>query len=388
MTDRMTISQNLTALRKDRGLTQSDVADRLHVSHQAISQWERGDTLPDILTLPALSALFGVSVDHLLGIENEKTDPVENLPLWETIENGTTPATPGSAWATVEAEGDYAVVLLKDGEPIQRLPTDLQDRLILVLHGNCRDLTTSMTTAIHGDVLGDATISGGASIGGGVGNSAIVSGGANLQGGVRGDVACSGGCQLSGGVIGDVTLSGTCTIEDGVEGNVTTDHDLTISGDVHGNITTSSSDLSMGDKVKVSIQSKQNENISIGGNVTGNIDCGNLSVGGDIEGDVDCGSLSVGGDINGDIDCGPLSVGGDINGDVDCGSLRVEGNISGDVDCGSCNVEGDVDGDIDASGNVTVHGSVHGEIDSDDEEEDDEDEDDDFGVDVDVDIDR
>lgn len=42
---------------------------------------ETGDTLPDILTLSALSALFGVSVDHILGIDAPETQPVENQPL-------------------------------------------------------------------------------------------------------------------------------------------------------------------------------------------------------------------------------------------------------------------------------------------------------------------
>ena len=71
MTDRYIIGQNIAALRKEAGLTQTELADRLHVSHQAISQWERGETLPDILTLPALAEIFGQTAGVLLGTEEK-----------------------------------------------------------------------------------------------------------------------------------------------------------------------------------------------------------------------------------------------------------------------------------------------------------------------------
>ncbi|MBQ8402329.1 MAG: helix-turn-helix transcriptional regulator, partial [Clostridia bacterium] len=76
MTDRTTIGQNIAALRKQAGLTQTELADKLHVSHQAISQWERAETLPDILTLPALAEIFGERVGVILGMDEK--DPAEN----------------------------------------------------------------------------------------------------------------------------------------------------------------------------------------------------------------------------------------------------------------------------------------------------------------------
>ena len=59
MTDRIIIGQRIAELRKNKGLTQAELADRIGVSHQAVSQWERSETLPDILTLPALAEIFG-----------------------------------------------------------------------------------------------------------------------------------------------------------------------------------------------------------------------------------------------------------------------------------------------------------------------------------------
>ena len=57
----------LAALRKEKGLTQRALADRLYVSDKAVSKWERGDTVPSTDTLRRIAELFHVSVDYLLG---------------------------------------------------------------------------------------------------------------------------------------------------------------------------------------------------------------------------------------------------------------------------------------------------------------------------------
>ena len=80
MTDRIIIGQRIAELRKNKGLTQAELADRIGVSHQAVSQWERSETLPDILTLPALAEIFGESVSAIMGMEDVKAkDNAENV---------------------------------------------------------------------------------------------------------------------------------------------------------------------------------------------------------------------------------------------------------------------------------------------------------------------
>ena len=70
------IGNLLSKLRKERNMTQKDVADRLSVSPQAVSKWERGSGCPDVGLLPAISELFGVAVDRLLAgnLNPEKTE--------------------------------------------------------------------------------------------------------------------------------------------------------------------------------------------------------------------------------------------------------------------------------------------------------------------------
>lgn len=63
------INENLKRLRKEKGLTQEQLAERLSESFQAVSKWECGEGYPDIVMLPSIAHIFGVSVDELLGME-------------------------------------------------------------------------------------------------------------------------------------------------------------------------------------------------------------------------------------------------------------------------------------------------------------------------------
>ncbi len=57
---------NIAAYRKRMGLTQAGLAEKLNYSDKAVSKWERGESVPDVVTLVALGELFGVTVDDLL----------------------------------------------------------------------------------------------------------------------------------------------------------------------------------------------------------------------------------------------------------------------------------------------------------------------------------
>lgn len=63
----MNFSEQITALRERGGLTQAELADKLMVTRQAVSRWERGETLPSIDTLKLLSQTFQISINTLLG---------------------------------------------------------------------------------------------------------------------------------------------------------------------------------------------------------------------------------------------------------------------------------------------------------------------------------
>lgn len=63
---KQTIGEFLATLRRANGFTQQDVADRLGISNRTLSAWECGNALPDILLLPVLAELYGVTTDEIL----------------------------------------------------------------------------------------------------------------------------------------------------------------------------------------------------------------------------------------------------------------------------------------------------------------------------------
>lgn len=60
------IAKNITALRKNAGMTQAGLAEKIGYSDKSISKWERADGIPDVICLKAIADLFGVTVDYML----------------------------------------------------------------------------------------------------------------------------------------------------------------------------------------------------------------------------------------------------------------------------------------------------------------------------------
>ena len=86
----MTIGKRITLLRKEKGLTQEELATHMGVSPQAVSKWENDQTCPDISALPRLARLLGVSVDELLEGKAELPavrvlPPAERKPLTDMM---------------------------------------------------------------------------------------------------------------------------------------------------------------------------------------------------------------------------------------------------------------------------------------------------------------
>ncbi|MBQ9165795.1 MAG: helix-turn-helix transcriptional regulator [Oscillospiraceae bacterium] len=67
--DAAAVGTRIAALRKEKGLTQKQLAEQLHVTDKAVSKWERGLNFPDLALMEPLAQALGITVVELLGLE-------------------------------------------------------------------------------------------------------------------------------------------------------------------------------------------------------------------------------------------------------------------------------------------------------------------------------
>ncbi len=84
----MSVGENIKRLRREKNITQQQLADYLGITSRAVSQWECCRTAPDISQIPALCHVFGVTSDTLLGIDIEKNEETIRALLTEAEEVG------------------------------------------------------------------------------------------------------------------------------------------------------------------------------------------------------------------------------------------------------------------------------------------------------------
>ncbi len=78
---KLVIAHNIAALRQASRMTQLELAEKLNYSDKAISKWERGESIPDVLVLKTIADLFGVTLDYLLEADHgEKPKPTTESP--------------------------------------------------------------------------------------------------------------------------------------------------------------------------------------------------------------------------------------------------------------------------------------------------------------------
>lgn len=266
----LTLSKNISALRKSAGLTQEALAGKLGITFQAISKWENGLSCPDLQLLPDIADIFGVSIDELFGrslpalalaVEQPSPEPeCSDACGAEKPKAGDDPAKP-LPWP----DDNTLYVALYCGHNLlneDELPLEKLNRIPFEYEGPALNISSALSVTINGSVNGNV---------------------------------CAGGNIDCTNVSGNVSVMGdiNCTRVDGSVYSAEGDVDC---GDVGGKVTA-------GGDVDCN---------SVYGNVTAlsSVDC-NF-----VRGDVRSG---------GDVDCS--GVGGSVyaGGDVDCS--RVVGNV-------------------------------------------------------------
>ena len=198
----MSIGENITRLRKEKGWTQAELGEKLGVSNQAVSKWESGMTMPDVMLLPSLADIFGIYIDQLFSREVKAEIHYDHCSEFP--------------WA------DDTVIrgVVCEGRKILQA-TSLVDRFTFEIIGEAKNVKSECNIEVNGNV------SGGCAAGKNISVSGLVSGGCNSVAGVVVGGNLSGGCNAGGDIQVGGHFSGGCN----TGGNITCGGNL--SGDVN-----------------------------------------------------------------------------------------------------------------------------------------------------------
>ena len=229
-----TLSENIFNFRKEKGLTQESLAEKLNISFQAVSKWETGQTSPDIIMIPMLAELFEVSIDTLFGVNT------------------------GSFSGTTDWEDDNVIRgVVYRGKKIL----------------SCNDDLSKFTFTVEGDAV---NVEAGCNVNCNSVEGDVDAGGNVSCGNIEGDVDAGGGVSC-GNIGGDADAGGSITC-----GNIEGDADA--GGSIH--CESVSGDANAGGEIKCS---------SIGGDASAGsiIECS--SIGGDASAGTSIKCVNIGG---------------------------------------------------------------------------------------------
>ena len=80
-----TMGEIISNLRKEKGMTQGDLAEKMNVTDKAVSKWERNLSCPDINSIPRLAEVLEISVEELLNAQKKDTEENKTEELINTI---------------------------------------------------------------------------------------------------------------------------------------------------------------------------------------------------------------------------------------------------------------------------------------------------------------
>lgn len=83
---KQTLGMMISSLRKEKGMTQLELAEKMGVTDKAVSKWERDLSFPDINSIPKLAEIFEISVDDLMQVKTETKENVSKNKVDEIVD--------------------------------------------------------------------------------------------------------------------------------------------------------------------------------------------------------------------------------------------------------------------------------------------------------------
>lgn len=270
--------QRISALRKERGMTQEALAQRLGITNQAVSKWESDQCCPDIMQLPALADIFEISMDALFGRPEPQREPVptgpeywvDGLP-WENDDNLYAVCYKGHRLVQFKdvpkggGKGGFSFnfsrmsfemhpswesspVVLEFSGSVNNVYSDFSVSCSCDVHGNvqagdsvrCGNVLGHVNagdSVTCGSVEGNAQAGGDVTVNGGVDGGVQAAGDVECRGSIGGDVRVEGNLECNGDIGGSVRAEGDVECQGNITGNVSAAGDVDCSGNILGNAT-------------------------------------------------------------------------------------------------------------------------------------------------------
>lgn len=287
----------ICALRKEQGMTQEAMARKLGVTNQAVSKWESDQCCPDIMQLPALADLFGISIDTLFGRAEPQISSapeagpeywVEGLP-WENDDNLHAVCYVGHrlvSFRDIPAAGSsrgrfpfnfscmgFDMRMARESEPVVLEFSGSVNNIYSDYSVSCQDsevagniqagdsvrcgtvkgdVHAGDSVTVTGDICGSAQagdnihcegrICANATAGGDlqcadIGGRVQCSGDLECRGSIGGEARAEGDLHCSGDILGSVNAEGDVECQGNIKGNVCAEGDIECSGSISGNAT-------------------------------------------------------------------------------------------------------------------------------------------------------
>ena len=147
------IADRLIQLRKKHGLSQEELADKLGLSRQAVSKWERAEASPDTDNLICLAKIYGVSLDELLSTEDDVDTIVKEQVKKEESPKDSIRLTDDEG-QTLEIKDNHIHAYDKNGNEVKRCAYKDKFEKVLGLVDACLTSTTILVYVILGATIG------------------------------------------------------------------------------------------------------------------------------------------------------------------------------------------------------------------------------------------
>ncbi len=256
----------IASYRKEKDLTQEALAQRLGVTNQAVSKWESDQCCPDIMLLPELADVFGITIDELFGRPGQTQAPV-SAPTPAPVPSDVPVLVSDLPWPD---DGDLRAVCYVGHKLMGHKKTRFGSWLRSAVAGKKKEypLAELRFSGSVGDIHSDlnvtvehSTVSGDIDAGGDI----------FCTGEIGGNADAGGNLSVSGHIYGDAAAGGSITCEGNIQGNADAGSSIKVGGSIGGDVDAGTS-------------------VTAGGNVGGSVDAGlNVSIGGDLGGDADVG---------------------------------------------------------------------------------------------------